>query len=194
MYAVISTGGKQYRFEQGDLIEVEALKGAVGDQIVFDEVLALGDGETLQVGTPLVDGAQVLGTIVEQGKGRKVTVLKFKRRKMYRRKRGHRQLFTAVKIESIVSGKTKAATAKKEESTKKSAAKTKAAATEKAPAKKAAKKPKAAEKKATPRKDAAGNKAAGESEGAKKKSAAPARKTTRKTTAKAESSAKKTQE
>lgn len=189
MYAVISTGGKQYRFEQGDLIKVEALKGAVGDQIVFDEVLALGDGESLQVGTPLVAGAQVLGTIVEQGKGSKVTVLKFKRRKMYRRKRGHRQLFTAVKIDKIVSGgeakaKGKADTQATTERDKEQ------------PAKKTAKKPKVAEKKASSAPKAAARKtAAGTSSGSKKKPAASTKKTTtRKAAAKTEPGAKKTQE
>jgi large subunit ribosomal protein L21 len=104
MYAVISTGGKQYRLEQGDLIKVESLEGAVGDKVVFDEVLAVGDEKSTNIGAPVIAGAEVSGTIVEHGKGAKVTVLKFKRRKMYRKKTGHRQQFTAVKIESIVSG------------------------------------------------------------------------------------------
>jgi large subunit ribosomal protein L21 len=104
MYAVISTGGKQYRLEQGDLIKVESLKGAVGDKVVFDEVLAMGDEKTSKIGTPLIAGAEVIGTIVEHGRGTKVKVLKFKRRKMYRKKSGHRQQFTSVKIDSIASG------------------------------------------------------------------------------------------
>jgi large subunit ribosomal protein L21 len=186
MYAVISTGGKQYRFEQGDLIKVEALNGAVGDQVVFEEVLALGDGESLQVGTPLVDGAQVVGTIVEQGKASKVTVLKFKRRKMYRRKRGHRQLFTAVKIDSISSGKAKA---KKKADTKATTDLDK-----KQPAKKAAKKPKAAEKKASSAPKAAAKKTSAPTSSGGKKTAESTRKTTRKAAAKTEPGAKKTQE
>jgi len=113
MYAVISTGGKQYRLEQGDLIEVESLKGEVGDQVIFEEVLAVGDEEKTSFGSPLVDGAQVVGTIIEQGKGAKVKVLKFKRRKMYRKKTGHRQRFTSVKIESIVGGGKEAPAEKK---------------------------------------------------------------------------------
>jgi large subunit ribosomal protein L21 len=121
MYAVISTGGKQYRLKQGDLIKVESLKGAVGDKVVFDEVLALGDEEAASFGSPLVDGAQVVGTIVEHGKGVKVKVLKFKRRKMYRKKTGHRQRFTSVKIESIVGGGSKTAPAEKKAQPKKTA-------------------------------------------------------------------------
>jgi large subunit ribosomal protein L21 len=81
---------------------VERLDGTVGDQVIFDQVLAVEDAEALEVGTPFLDGARVVGTIVEQGKSGKITVLKFKRRKMYRKRRGHRQLFTSVKIESIV--------------------------------------------------------------------------------------------
>jgi large subunit ribosomal protein L21 len=119
MYAVISTGGKQYRLEQGDLVEVESLKGAVGDKVVFDEVLAIGDEETSSFGSPLVAGAQVVGTIVEQGRGAKIKVLKFKRRKMYRKKTGHRQGFTSVKIESIVDGGAKKAPAQKKTTARK---------------------------------------------------------------------------
>ncbi len=102
MYAVIRTGGKQYRLKQGELIQVESLKGAVGDKITFHEVLALGDENTASFGSPLVEGARVIGTIVEHGKGGKVRVLKFKRRKMYRKRTGHRQGFTSVKIDSIL--------------------------------------------------------------------------------------------
>jgi large subunit ribosomal protein L21 len=154
MYAVISTGGKQYRLEQGDLIKVESLKGAVGDKVVFDEILAMGDEKTSQIGTPLLAGAQVIGTIVEQGRGPKVKVLKFKRRKMYRKKTGHRQQFTAVKIDSISSGekaakKPAAARKRKPAATKsegKEAAKTAAAPKKRKPA---AKKPAATETKRT---------------------------------------------
>jgi len=103
MYAVISTGGKQYRLKQGDLIEVESLNGEVGDKVVFSDVLALGDEKTADFGSPLIAGAQVVGTIVEHGRGTKVKVLKFKRRKMYRKRTGHRQGFTSVKIDSIES-------------------------------------------------------------------------------------------
>ena len=101
MYAVINTGGKQYKLNQGDVVELERLEGEVGEKVVFDHVLCLGGDEDLVVGSPTVEGARVVGTILEQGKGEKITVFKFKRRKMYRRKQGHRQLLTRVRIESI---------------------------------------------------------------------------------------------
>lgn len=100
MYAVIETGGKQYRVEPGDLIQIEKLTGDAGEQVNFDRVLLVG-GESVQVGGPSVAGATVTGTIVEQKKGSKVVVFKFKRRKMYRRKQGHRQQLTAVRIDEI---------------------------------------------------------------------------------------------
>lgn len=110
MYAVINSGGKQYRLTEGDLIDLERLDGEVGDQVVFDQVLLVENGESPLIGTPTVAGAQVVGTIVEQGKGDKIVVFKFKRRKMYRRRTGHRQLLTTVKIDSIEApGKAKAA-------------------------------------------------------------------------------------
>lgn len=98
--AVIRTGGKQYRVAEGDVVKVERLDGAAGDAIEFSEVLLLS-GETARVGQPLVDGAKVLGQIVEQGRGEKIIVFKFRRRKRYRRKNGHRQSFTAVRITGI---------------------------------------------------------------------------------------------
>jgi large subunit ribosomal protein L21 len=113
MYAVINSGGKQYRLSEGDLIDLERLDGEIGDQIVFDQVLLVENDESPLIGTPTVDGAQVVGTIVEQGKGDKIVVFKFKRRKMYRRRTGHRQLLTTVKIDSIEApGKAKVATKK----------------------------------------------------------------------------------
>ncbi|MFQ5738430.1 MAG: 50S ribosomal protein L21 [Acidobacteriota bacterium] len=102
---MIQTGGKQYRVNPGSLIHVERLEGEVGGKIGFDEVLFVSDEQESRVGDPTVQGARVVGTIVEQGKGSKVLVFKFKRRKMYRRKAGHRQLFTAVKIDEIEVGK-----------------------------------------------------------------------------------------
>ena len=95
---MINSGGKQYRLTEGELVDLERLDGAVGDQVVFDQVLLVESGEAPMIGTPTVDGAQVVGTIVEQGKGDKIVVFKFKRRKMYRRRTGHRQLLTTVKI------------------------------------------------------------------------------------------------
>jgi large subunit ribosomal protein L21 len=101
MYAVVATGGKQYRVEAGEILRIEKLSGDIGAAVAFDKVLMLGDGENVQIGQPLVQGATVKGHIVEQGKQKKVLVFKYKRRKRYRRKQGHRQLFTAVKIDTI---------------------------------------------------------------------------------------------
>ena len=102
MYAVIQTGGKQHRVQVGDVIRVESLPGKPGDSVVFDRVLVMGEGASTRVGGPTVEGAQVKGTLVEQGRGDKVLVFTFKRRKNSNRKRqGHRQGFTAVKIDAI---------------------------------------------------------------------------------------------
>ena len=101
MYAIVETGGKQYKTREGAVLRVEKLPGEVGDAVAFDRVLMVGREDDLQVGTPLVDGAQVRGTIVEQGKARKVIVFKYKRRKRYRLRKGHRQQYTAVKIDQI---------------------------------------------------------------------------------------------
>lgn len=101
MYAVIKTGGKQYRVEQGDTVTIEKLAGDRGDTIAFDEVLLVGGDDETKIGTPVVAGASVSGTIVEQGRARKITVFKFKRRKNYKRKKGHRQYFTRVRIDAI---------------------------------------------------------------------------------------------
>lgn len=148
MYAVINSGGKQYRLTEGALIDLERLDGEVGDQVVFDQVLLVESDEAPMIGTPIVDGAQVVGTIVEQGKGDKIVVFKFKRRKMYRRRTGHRQLLTTVKIDSIepvgsakVKTKEAVSSAKEEKQVEKKAAatvepKTEVAVAAKAPAKK----------------------------------------------------------
>lgn len=101
MYAIVATGGKQYKVQEGDVLRVEKLAGAVGDAIAFEQVLMVGAGEDVRIGQPVVEGAQVKGTIVQQGKNKKILVFKYKRRKRYRRKQGHRQPFTAVKIEAI---------------------------------------------------------------------------------------------
>lgn len=102
MYAVIETGGKQYRVQPGDTVVVEKLPGSAGDAVEFDQVLLLSDDDNVAVGRPVIDGARVTGQIVEQGRDKKVIVYKFKRRKDYRRKYGHRQSFTAVKINDVV--------------------------------------------------------------------------------------------
>jgi large subunit ribosomal protein L21 len=99
-HAVIRTGGKQYRVAAGDVVRVEKLDGNAGDKIVFDEVLFL-DGEAPKFGTPLVAGAKVSGEIVRQARGEKLVIFKFKKRKKYRRKNGHRQSFTAIKITEV---------------------------------------------------------------------------------------------
>jgi large subunit ribosomal protein L21 len=103
MYAVIKTGGKQYKVEKGDKLRVEKLAGSVGDAVTFDQVLMVA-GEALKLGKPLVGGAKVEAKIVGQGLGKKLVVFKFRRRKNYRRKNGHRQPFTALEITSIVAG------------------------------------------------------------------------------------------
>ena len=101
MYAVIKTGGKQYRVEQGSTIRVEKLPGDAGTQVELGEVLLVGDGENVKVGQPIVAGAKVTAEIVGQVLGPKLLVFKFRRRKAYRRKNGHRQQYTAIKITGI---------------------------------------------------------------------------------------------
>ena len=105
MYAVIQTGGKQYRVEPGKTVVVEKLDGEQGTAVVFDQVLLVssGDGGSVSIGKPTVAGAKVTGSIVEQGRGEKLVVFKLRRRKNYVRKNGHRQDYTAVKIAEIQS-------------------------------------------------------------------------------------------
>lgn len=100
MYAVIRTGGKQYRVSEGDTLRIEKLPGDVGSSITFGEVLLLG-GDSVKIGKPLVSGASVTGTIVAQDRAKKIIVFKMRRRKNYRRKNGHRQWYTEVKITGI---------------------------------------------------------------------------------------------
>jgi len=100
MYAVVKTGGKQYKVSEGDLLKVEKLEGAVGDTVELTEVLMVG-GEKVTIGTPLVPSASVIGKIIEQGKDKKILVFKAKRRKNSRKLNGHRQLRTVLKIEKI---------------------------------------------------------------------------------------------
>ena len=102
MYAVIQSGGKQYRVEPGETLVVEKLTGVEGDTVEFNEVLLLSDNGTVALGRPLIEGAKVTGEIVEHGRGEKLIVYKFKRRKDYRRKNGHRQDYTAIKINQVV--------------------------------------------------------------------------------------------
>ena len=102
MFAVIRTGGKQHRVQVGDVVRVERLEGESGSSVVFDEVLAVGNGDSLKVGAPVVDGASVRATVVQQDRAKKVLTYLFKRRQnSSRKRRGHRQDFTAVRIDAI---------------------------------------------------------------------------------------------
>ena len=101
MYAVIKTGGKQYRVAPEDVIEIEKLPAVVGDRVTFDEVLIVGGEGEPEIGTPVIKGASVAGEVVEQGRAKKIIVFKKKRRKNYRRKQGHRQQLTTVRITGI---------------------------------------------------------------------------------------------
>jgi large subunit ribosomal protein L21 len=109
MYAIIETGGKQYRVTEGDVINIEKLLVWPGDEVVFDKVLILGDGEAVQIGTPYVEAAQVFGKVVENGKGQKVIIFKYKSKKDYRKKQGHRQPYTMVEIVGMGTDRPKAA-------------------------------------------------------------------------------------
>jgi len=101
MYAVIETGGKQYRVEPGQILRVEKLEAQKGDQITFDRVLMFVDGEAVKIGSPVLEGAKVKATVLVQDKSRKVTVFKYKPKKRIRTKTGHRQPFTEVRIEAL---------------------------------------------------------------------------------------------
>ncbi len=100
MYAVVKTGGKQYKVSEGDLLKVEKLEGAVGETVELNEILMVG-GEKVSIGTPLVPSASVVGKIIQQGKDKKILVFKSKRRKNSRKLNGHRQHITVLKIEKI---------------------------------------------------------------------------------------------
>jgi len=101
MYAVLKTGGKHYRVAAGETIQVKRIAEAVGQEIVIDQVLAVGNGAELKVGTPLVSGASVKATVVAHGKHDKVRIFKMRRRKHYQKRQGHRQQFTELQIASI---------------------------------------------------------------------------------------------
>ena len=102
MYAVIKTGGKQYKVAPGEKLKVEQIPADVGAEVVLDQVLMIGEGESVRLGQPTVAGASVKATVVAHGRGDKVRIFKMRRRKNYRRHQGHRQGFTEVKIEGIV--------------------------------------------------------------------------------------------
>jgi len=101
MYAVIKSGGKQYRVESGAQVRVESLAADVGAAVSFDEVLLVGGGDTVKVGAPLVSGAKVKATVVAHGRGEKVKIFKMRRRKHYQKSQGHRQDYTEVRIDEI---------------------------------------------------------------------------------------------
>ena len=112
MYAVIETGGKQYRVQEGDVLNIEKLNVCAGEKVEFDRVLVLAKEGDLKVGAPYVEGAKVFGEVVENGKGQKVIIYKYKSKKDYRKKQGHRQPYTMVKIESLDGSAPKAAPVK----------------------------------------------------------------------------------
>ncbi len=101
MYAVIKTGGKQYRVAQGDRLRVETLSANEGDTVELTEVLLVADGDDLKVGAPVIEGAKVAAKVVAHGRGKKVKIVKFRRRKHHRKQMGHRQNYTELEIESI---------------------------------------------------------------------------------------------
>ena len=166
MYAVFRSGGKQYRAAKGDVLRLEKIEADEGATVKFDEVLLVGEGSDIKVGTPLLAGSTVSGKVVRQGKSKKVPVVKFKRRQNYLRQGTHRQFFTEVEITGIAGGSAKKAAPKKEEAADAPAAKKKAA--KKPAAKKAATK-KPAAKKTAAKKPSAGDKPAAKKKAAKKK-------------------------
>lgn len=101
MYAIVNTGGKQYRIQEGQILRIEKIAGDVGSEVSFDKILMLSDGENVTIGRPVLENVLVRAQIVEQDKAKKILVFKYKKRKRYRRKQGHRQPFTAVKINKI---------------------------------------------------------------------------------------------
>ncbi len=101
MYAVIKTGGKQYRINQGETLKIETVDGEVGSAIVLDKVLMIGNGDSISVGKPLLAGATVTATIVSNGRGEKIRIFKMRRRKHYQKHQGHRQNYTEIRIDGI---------------------------------------------------------------------------------------------
>lgn len=101
MFAVIATGGKQYRVSEGTVVRIEKLDAEAGASVEFDRVLAVGEGATIAIGTPYVEGAKVTATVQSHGKGDKVRIVKFRRRKHYKREKTHRQQYTEIKVTGI---------------------------------------------------------------------------------------------
>ena len=104
MYAVIESGGKQHRVQAGEVLQLEKIEAATGEQLQFDKVLMVGEGAEVKVGTPYVAGSSVAAEVVRHGRGDKIRIIKFRRRKHYKRETGHRQWFTEVKITGINAG------------------------------------------------------------------------------------------
>ena len=101
MYAVIVTGGKQYKVAEGEFLKIEKLDVATGESVAFDKVLLVGNGDNVQIGAPVVAGAKVTAEVIAQGRHDKVTIIKFRRRKHHMKRQGHRQWFTEIKITGI---------------------------------------------------------------------------------------------
>lgn len=101
MYAVIESGGKQHRVTEGEILKLEKLEVATGEEVSFDKVLMVGEGESVKIGAPYVKGSKVTAEVLTQGRAKKITIIKFNRRKHYRKRQGHRQWFTEVKITGI---------------------------------------------------------------------------------------------
>ena len=118
MYAVIESGGKQHRVEEGEVLQLEKLDAAAGDKVKFDRILLVGEGESVKIGKPYVEGGQVEAKVVKQGRGKKIKIVKFNRRKHFKKQQGHRQFFTEVEITAIkVKAKAKAKPKPKPEAT-----------------------------------------------------------------------------
>ena len=101
MYAVIESGGKQHRVTEGEILQLEKLDAGAGDEVTFDRILMVGEGESVKIGTPYVEGGQVTAEVLKQGRGSKIKIVKFNRRKHFHKTQGHRQSFTEVKITGI---------------------------------------------------------------------------------------------
>ena len=153
MYAVVNSGGKQYKVQQGQILRVEKIPGDVGNPVTLDRVLMFSDGENVSIGQPELKDIAVEGHIVEQGKAKKIIVFKYKRRKRYRRKKGHRQEFTAIMIDDIKPKVQESSETKDEPKAEAKKPETEKAATDKEEAKTTAPKKEEA-KKAAPKKEA----------------------------------------
>jgi large subunit ribosomal protein L21 len=151
MYAVIQTGGKQYRVSKGDKLRVEKLGADEGASVSLDKVLLLGDGDNVTIGTPYVKGSKVTAKVTEHGRGKKVKIIKFKRRKQHLKRQGHRQWYTELEITGITGGGASSASSTKSADSTESASSAQSAASKKKVAKKVAKK-KVAKKKVAKKK------------------------------------------